>query len=390
MTLRKSLESRIRQGHPWVFRDALADPPRLADGTPVLVRARNRRPLAVGFWDATSPIAVRLLAVDPPASLSLPDLVAPAPGAGAGGPPRPPGHRPDQRLPLGARRGATGCRACTSICTPTWRRSASTARARGRSTGGCPSCWRPTARPLRLRAVVDREPAAAGRGGAGRAARCARTACSFGGRSGARAEGRPVPGPAGEPGRGGPPRARQDGAEPVRLHRRLLAVRRRRRCPSHRHRGSRPRPAIAAARAQLRAQPAGPGRRRAFTPRTPSRSWTRARRRAAALGHRHLRSAQLRPPQRAPCRPRAGAYRRLHALAAAVVAPRAACSAPPRAPATSRAPSSWPASATGWPGRRPPLPAGEPARRRLRSPGAAVVPRGGLPEVRALPRVSRR
>jgi 23S rRNA (cytosine1962-C5)-methyltransferase len=76
VTLRKSLESRIRQGHPWVFRDALADPPRLVDGTPVLVRARNRRPLAVGFWDATSPIAVRLLAVDPPASLSLADLVA--------------------------------------------------------------------------------------------------------------------------------------------------------------------------------------------------------------------------------------------------------------------------------------------------------------------------
>jgi 23S rRNA (cytosine1962-C5)-methyltransferase len=80
VTLRKSLESRIRQGHPWVFRDALADPPRLADGTPVLVRARNRRPLAVGYWDANSPIAVRVMAVDPPGSpaapLSLTDLVA--------------------------------------------------------------------------------------------------------------------------------------------------------------------------------------------------------------------------------------------------------------------------------------------------------------------------
>ncbi len=74
VTLRKSLETRIRQGHPWVFRDALADPPRLPDGTPVLVRARDRRPLAVGFWDATSPIAVRLLAMGTQAS--LPDLVA--------------------------------------------------------------------------------------------------------------------------------------------------------------------------------------------------------------------------------------------------------------------------------------------------------------------------
>ena len=74
MTLRKPLETRIRQGHPWLFRDALADPPRLADGTPVLVRSRNRRPLAVGFWDATSPIAVRLLTTEPGGS--LPDLVA--------------------------------------------------------------------------------------------------------------------------------------------------------------------------------------------------------------------------------------------------------------------------------------------------------------------------
>jgi 23S rRNA (cytosine1962-C5)-methyltransferase len=64
VTLRKPLETRIREGHPWVFRDALGDPPRLPDGAPVLVRSRDRRPLAVGFWDSRSPIAVRVLSTD--------------------------------------------------------------------------------------------------------------------------------------------------------------------------------------------------------------------------------------------------------------------------------------------------------------------------------------
>lgn len=65
VTLRKPLEARLRAGHPWLFRDALADPPRLPDGAVVLVRGRDRRPLARGFWDARSPIAVRLLTTDP-------------------------------------------------------------------------------------------------------------------------------------------------------------------------------------------------------------------------------------------------------------------------------------------------------------------------------------
>jgi 23S rRNA (cytosine1962-C5)-methyltransferase len=64
VTLRKPLERAIRQGHPWVFRDALLRPPALADGALVSVRARDGRPLAMGYWDARSPIAVRLVTPD--------------------------------------------------------------------------------------------------------------------------------------------------------------------------------------------------------------------------------------------------------------------------------------------------------------------------------------
>ncbi len=59
--LRKRLARAIRQGHPWIYRDALAATPPLRDGTLVLVADGDRRPLARGFWDARSPIAVRVL-----------------------------------------------------------------------------------------------------------------------------------------------------------------------------------------------------------------------------------------------------------------------------------------------------------------------------------------
>ncbi len=61
VTLRKRLGRAIRGGHPWIYRDALAETPPLRDGTVVLVVDANDRPLACGFWDADSPIAVRVL-----------------------------------------------------------------------------------------------------------------------------------------------------------------------------------------------------------------------------------------------------------------------------------------------------------------------------------------
>jgi 23S rRNA (cytosine1962-C5)-methyltransferase len=61
VALAKNLARSIRRGHPWIFRDALRTPPALADGALVTVTAPDGQPLARGFWDARSAIAVRVL-----------------------------------------------------------------------------------------------------------------------------------------------------------------------------------------------------------------------------------------------------------------------------------------------------------------------------------------
>jgi 23S rRNA (cytosine1962-C5)-methyltransferase len=69
VTLSKDLARAIRGGHPWVFRDAIEGSPRLESGAAVELRARDGRPLAAGFWDARSAIAVRVLEPGPLADL---------------------------------------------------------------------------------------------------------------------------------------------------------------------------------------------------------------------------------------------------------------------------------------------------------------------------------
>jgi 23S rRNA (cytosine1962-C5)-methyltransferase len=61
VVLRKDLARSIRRGHPWLYRDAVAVRAELEDGALVEVQTRDKRPLARGFWDARSPIAVRIL-----------------------------------------------------------------------------------------------------------------------------------------------------------------------------------------------------------------------------------------------------------------------------------------------------------------------------------------
>lgn len=61
VTLAKNLARALRDGHPWVFRDAVDGAPEIEDGAVVELRARDGRPLATGFWDARSAIAVRVL-----------------------------------------------------------------------------------------------------------------------------------------------------------------------------------------------------------------------------------------------------------------------------------------------------------------------------------------
>jgi len=61
VVLRKDLARSIRRGHPWIYRDALTAPEALADGDLVEVRTKDGRPIARGFWDTRSSIAVRVL-----------------------------------------------------------------------------------------------------------------------------------------------------------------------------------------------------------------------------------------------------------------------------------------------------------------------------------------
>jgi len=65
VVLHKELARALGQGHPWIFRDALAESPALPNGTVVAVVGRDRRPLAYGYWDSVGPIAVRVLDRDP-------------------------------------------------------------------------------------------------------------------------------------------------------------------------------------------------------------------------------------------------------------------------------------------------------------------------------------
>lgn len=62
LRLTKKLTRSLREGHPWVFRDAVEGGEKLADGAIVELRAGDGKPVAVGFWDTTSAIAVRVLA----------------------------------------------------------------------------------------------------------------------------------------------------------------------------------------------------------------------------------------------------------------------------------------------------------------------------------------
>jgi 23S rRNA (cytosine1962-C5)-methyltransferase len=72
LVLRKDLSRTLRQGHPWVFREALDPRPGIAPGEIVAVVDKHGREVAFGFWDAQGPIAVRVLdlvPVEDPAAL---------------------------------------------------------------------------------------------------------------------------------------------------------------------------------------------------------------------------------------------------------------------------------------------------------------------------------
>ena len=66
LCLRKALGRALKQGHPWVYRDALAQGTQLESGSLVMLAETPKGPpLAWGYWDAESPIAVRVLGMGP-------------------------------------------------------------------------------------------------------------------------------------------------------------------------------------------------------------------------------------------------------------------------------------------------------------------------------------
>jgi 23S rRNA (cytosine1962-C5)-methyltransferase len=76
VVLRKNLARAIKQGHPWLYRDALRPVSGLVDGAVVMVMTGDGRPLARGFWDTKSPLAVRILTATDPEHADLEPLVA--------------------------------------------------------------------------------------------------------------------------------------------------------------------------------------------------------------------------------------------------------------------------------------------------------------------------
>jgi 23S rRNA (cytosine1962-C5)-methyltransferase len=76
VVLRKNLGRAIRRGHPWIYRDAVTAPDDLRDGALVFVVDADRKAVARGFWDARSPIAVRVLATADEARAVGPDVDA--------------------------------------------------------------------------------------------------------------------------------------------------------------------------------------------------------------------------------------------------------------------------------------------------------------------------
>jgi 23S rRNA (cytosine1962-C5)-methyltransferase len=154
LTLAKELARSLRRGHPWVYRDALRAPPGgLPSGALVRVRDRGGRPLVWGFWDARSPIAVRVLGVGAPAHAE--ELVRERLAAALAR--RRAGLGPDTnafRWVHGEGDQLPGIHVDLYDDVVTVRYDGAGARAFYRTL---PALLEATAAPLRLRAVVDRE-----------------------------------------------------------------------------------------------------------------------------------------------------------------------------------------------------------------------------------------
>lgn len=73
--LRRDVARAVRAGHPWIYAEALAAPRGLPSGSIVEILDPAGRFLARGLWDGRSPIAARVLSLDPTEPIDA-DLVA--------------------------------------------------------------------------------------------------------------------------------------------------------------------------------------------------------------------------------------------------------------------------------------------------------------------------
>lgn len=70
LRLNRDLARTVKRGHPWVYADALRDLPRAVAGSAaVLLDNRKGQPIAVGYYDPSSPLAFRVCDTDGRAKL---------------------------------------------------------------------------------------------------------------------------------------------------------------------------------------------------------------------------------------------------------------------------------------------------------------------------------
>ena len=66
LRLTRDLVRVIKRGHPWVYADALRHTPLAPSGSQaILLDNKKGRPIALGFYDALSPLAFRVCTTEP-------------------------------------------------------------------------------------------------------------------------------------------------------------------------------------------------------------------------------------------------------------------------------------------------------------------------------------
>ncbi len=71
ITLKPGREAPVKAGHPWIFSNAIFQPPVLISGSLVCVQSAANELLGIGFWNAVSAIHVRMIDLNAKAVISV-------------------------------------------------------------------------------------------------------------------------------------------------------------------------------------------------------------------------------------------------------------------------------------------------------------------------------